>query len=82
ELMDNSSMPNFAAPNTAGYHSAPAMAFDARGQSGSPTLRAWASLQASDFFSDLRRTEDAAAVAITTGAAGCARIPHAVTLPR
>jgi hypothetical protein len=82
EFIDNSSLPNFAAPNMAGFHAAPPSAFAPSGQTGAPELHSWAQAQAGDFFSTLHQTEDAAAVAVVAGSGGCARIDHAVTLPK
>jgi hypothetical protein len=82
-FMDNSDLPNFSTPSTtAGFHAAMQDAFAAAGAGGQAPLHSWAAAQAADFFSELHQSEDAAAVAITVGAAGCARIDHAVAPPK
>ncbi len=83
EFMDTSDLPNFAAPDTttAGFHAAPLDAFDSPG-GGAPALHSWAAAQAGDFFTLLKQSEDAAAVAVIAGSIGCTRIDRPVTPPK
>ena len=82
ELMDVSDVPNFADPNAAGVHNEPTGGFDFPRKDRPSLPLAWDSAQASDFFSLLHRSEDAAAAVIVAGAAGCARIDHPSELPK
>jgi hypothetical protein len=84
EFMDTSGLPDFAAPDeSSGFSASQHDAVDRSGREEVPGRgHPWALAQAADFFPALRHTEDAAAAAVTSGAAGCKRIDHAVTLPK
>jgi hypothetical protein len=84
EFMDTSNLPNFAAPDTttAGFHAAPLDALDGPGKGASAGLHSWTAAQAGDFFSLLKQSEDAAAVAVVAGSVGCTRIDHSVAPPK